>query len=153
LLLLICLASTSATSGSGFLWFVLLISLLISASALVLFLLDANEALMETVAQGSLPWPVFEMAYSSVLALLSIVAIWLSFRSATHTDIHSTGYVAAALFFVLHAVLYASPAVLLYDELRQAKREGEGEYTQLHPDLPFYEHQHQSQSRYQSADN
>jgi len=120
ILLLISLGSADSVDGSGVLWFITLISLIISTVATVLFMLDKNEPILITLSGGLITWSVCEFVYSTVLTVLCAISIWLSFGYSGHVPEggHSRGYVFAGLFMILQTAFYALPAVMIYEKVQ-----------------------------------
>ncbi|CAJ0955529.1 unnamed protein product, partial [Mesorhabditis belari] len=133
IVLAICVGSTGG-GENGVIWFVVFVSLIISALATALFALKIQDSVIESISNGSLTWSVVEMVYSFVLAVLSAISIWLSFGLASKVIFGSSaGYIAAGLFFIVHAVLYAAPCVMLYDAMQANGRAERNDVQVAHP--------------------
>ncbi|KAH7724697.1 Protein DRR-1 [Aphelenchoides avenae] len=119
-ILMICIGSATAIHGSGVLWFVVLTSLVISVVATVLFMLDKSEPVLVTLTGGVITWTVVEFVYSVILSILSSICVWLSFAYARliPKNEYAAGYAFAGVFLIFHSVLYAVPAVIIYDKMR-----------------------------------
>uniref|UniRef100_A0A915DFH7 MARVEL domain-containing protein n=1 Tax=Ditylenchus dipsaci TaxID=166011 RepID=A0A915DFH7_9BILA len=124
-ILLICLGTASSVDGSGVLWFVTFLSLIISTLATVVFMLDKNEPIVFTVSGGTLSWNIVEFVYSSILSILCAISFWLAFGYASHVpkDGHSAGYVFTGMFMIVQTILYAIPTMLVYDRMRVAEED------------------------------
>jgi len=120
ILLLISLGSADSVDGSGVLWFITLISLMISTVATVLFMLDKNEPILISLTGGLITWNVAEFVYSTILTVLCAISIWLSFGYSGHVPEkgHSMGYVFAGMFMILQTAFYALPAVMIYEKVQ-----------------------------------
>ncbi|ETN86042.1 hypothetical protein NECAME_06117 [Necator americanus] len=118
IILAICVGSTSGTEN-GVLWFIIITSLLISASATVIFALGLQDSIMDSLTNGSIAWNLVELIYSFVFAVLSVVSVWLSFGFANgHLGGTSAGYIATGLFSIIHAGLYSVPCGIIYDSMQ-----------------------------------
>uniref|UniRef100_A0A0K0DE25 SSD domain-containing protein n=1 Tax=Angiostrongylus cantonensis TaxID=6313 RepID=A0A0K0DE25_ANGCA len=59
-----------------------------------------------------------ELVYSFVLAVLSMISVWLSFGFANrHLGGTSAGYIATGLFSMVHSALYGIPCAIIYDSI------------------------------------
>ncbi|EYC36587.1 hypothetical protein Y032_0879g2823, partial [Ancylostoma ceylanicum] len=118
IILAVCVGST-AGSENGVLWFVVITSLLISIAATIIFALGLQDNIMDSLTNGSVAWNVVELVYSFVFAILSVICVWLSFGFANrHLGGTSAGYIAAGLFSIVHAGLYAVPCAVIYDSIQ-----------------------------------
>ncbi|CAD6192156.1 unnamed protein product [Caenorhabditis auriculariae] len=117
-ILAICVGST-ASSDNGLLWFAILVSLLISAAATVIFATGFQDQLMDSLSNGAVSWNIVELIYSFVLSILSVICVWLSFSFANRSLYGtSAGYIASGLFFIVQTALYASPCVSIYRDVK-----------------------------------
>jgi hypothetical protein len=115
-LVLISLGSASPVEGNGVLWFIALSSLVISTTATILLMFNKEgmSGLNIHFADAMFPWSVIvspfsnyafgiiklkEFVYSSILALLCGIGLWISFGYATNVSPahHSAGYVFAGV--------------------------------------------------------
>ncbi|CAI4232251.1 unnamed protein product [Auanema sp. JU1783] len=117
IILAICVGST-AGSENGILWFIIISSLLVSAAATVIFAMNQQDNITESLTNGTVTWNILELAYSFILTVLCVISIWLSFGFANrHLGGTSAGYIASGLFSIIHAVLYGIPCYLIYGEV------------------------------------
>ncbi|KAK6033956.1 hypothetical protein COOONC_28537 [Cooperia oncophora] len=92
--------------------------MVVSIIATALLALGLQDSIMDSMSNGSIPWNVVELVYSFILAILSVICVWLSFGFANrHLGGTSAGYVAAGLFYIVHASLYAIPCAMIYDSV------------------------------------
>ncbi|KAK5980285.1 MARVEL domain-containing protein [Trichostrongylus colubriformis] len=141
IILAICVGST-AGSENGVLWFVIITSMLISIAATVLFALGIQDSMMDSLTNSRVPWNIVELVYSFIFAILSVICVWLSFGFANrHLGGTSAGYIAAGLFFIVHASLYSIPCAIIYDSVHANSLEptSVGNIQPAHPfrDAPY----------------
>uniref|UniRef100_A0A8R1HWM3 MARVEL domain-containing protein n=1 Tax=Caenorhabditis japonica TaxID=281687 RepID=A0A8R1HWM3_CAEJA len=136
IILAVCVGST-ASGDNGILWFTLIVSLVISAAATVLFALRIQDELMESLTNGSIAWNVVELVYSFIISVLCVICVWLSFSFANRS-LYSTsaGYIASGLFFIVQTSFYAVPCTVIYREV-QANSEAERQNIVIEPAHPF----------------
>ncbi|VDM58742.1 unnamed protein product [Angiostrongylus costaricensis] len=116
-ILAICVGST-AGSENGILWFIVITSMLISFTATFIFAIGVQDTIMDSISNGSIPWSLVELVYSFVLAVLSMISVWLSFGFANrHLGGTSAGYIATGLFSMVHSALYGIPCAIIYDTI------------------------------------
>ncbi|PIC47273.1 hypothetical protein L5515_014986 [Caenorhabditis briggsae] len=136
IILAICIGST-ASGDNGILWFTLIVSMIISAAATVIFALRIQDELMESISNGSIAWNVVELVYSFILAVLCVISVWLSFSFANRSLYGtSAGYIASGLFFIVQTIFYAVPCTVIYKEV-QATSEAERQNIVIEPAHPF----------------
>ncbi|CAI2323669.1 unnamed protein product [Caenorhabditis sp. 36 PRJEB53466] len=136
IILAVCVGST-ASSDNGILWFTLVASLIISAAATVIFALKIEDELMESITNGSVAWNLVELIYSFILAVLSVICVWLSFSFANRSLFGtSAGYIASGLFFIIHTLIYAIPCTVIYREV-QANADADRQNIVIEPAHPF----------------
>ncbi|CAL2032267.1 unnamed protein product [Caenorhabditis brenneri] len=135
-ILAVCIGST-ASGDNGILWFTLIVSLIISAAATVIFALRTQDELMESISNGSIAWNVVELVYSFILAVLCVICVWLSFSFANRSLYGtSAGYIASGLFFIVQTIFYAVPCTVIYREV-QATSESDRQNIVIEPAHPF----------------
>ncbi|EGT37778.1 hypothetical protein CAEBREN_04721 [Caenorhabditis brenneri] len=149
-ILAVCIGST-ASGDNGILWFTLIVSLIISAAATVIFALRIQDELMESISNGSIAWNVVELVYSFILAVLCVICVWLSFSFANRSLYGtSAGYIASGvslyqftnhislfqLFFIVQTIFYAVPCTVIYREV-QATSESDRQNIVIEPAHPF----------------
>ncbi|CAI5441824.1 unnamed protein product [Caenorhabditis angaria] len=136
IVLAICIGSTGSGSN-GILWFTIIISLLISVAATIIFALKIQDELIENLSNGSVTWNLVELAYSFILSVLSVICVWLSFSLANRSLLGtSAGYIAAGLFFIAQSIFYGIPTTVIYREV-QAAQDLEREHIVVEPAHPF----------------
>ncbi|CAI5441825.1 unnamed protein product [Caenorhabditis angaria] len=118
IVLAICVGSTGM-GDNGILWFTIIVSLFISATATIIFALKKQDEILDSLTNGSVSWNIVELVYSFILSILSVICVWLSFSFANRTLFGtSAGYIAAGLFFILQTILYAIPSTVIYREVQ-----------------------------------
>lgn len=60
---MICLGSATTIDGGGVLWFITLLSLVVSTVGTVIFMMDKNDSIIASVTGGIFPWNVFVCLY------------------------------------------------------------------------------------------
>uniref|UniRef100_A0A7E4WDK8 MARVEL domain-containing protein n=1 Tax=Panagrellus redivivus TaxID=6233 RepID=A0A7E4WDK8_PANRE len=121
-LVIACLGTTPTVDGGGVLWMIVLGSLIVSVMSTVLFIMDKSDVIL-TISNGAISWNMFEFAYSSILALLNLLAAWLSFAYAGNVPpgYSGTGYVLAGLFLIANMTFYTAPSLMLYQKVRETE--------------------------------
>ncbi|EPB74038.1 hypothetical protein ANCCEY_06873 [Ancylostoma ceylanicum] len=110
IILAVCVGSTAGNLKA---------CLQISIAATIIFALGLQDNIMDSLTNGSVAWNVVELVYSFVFAILSVICVWLSFGFANrHLGGTSAGYIAAGLFSIVHAGLYAVPCAVIYDSIQ-----------------------------------
>ncbi|GMT16872.1 hypothetical protein PFISCL1PPCAC_8169, partial [Pristionchus fissidentatus] len=125
-ILFVCVASTGSAEN-GILWFVIVVSFLVSLMATLLFALNLQDQLLEKLTNGTISWHMVEMVYSFVVGVLCAISVWVAFGFANnHIGGTSAGFIATGLFLIVQTALYAVPCVMIYDATR---REQQGDTT------------------------
>ncbi|GMS84978.1 hypothetical protein PENTCL1PPCAC_7153, partial [Pristionchus entomophagus] len=126
-ILFVCVASTGS-SDNGILWFVIVVSFLVSVAATLIFALNLQDSILEKLTNGRVSWNMVEMVYSFVVGVLCAISVWVAFGFANnHMGGVSAGFIATGLFLILQTALYAVPCVIIYDAVRQEQHGGGGD--------------------------
>ncbi|KAJ1346145.1 hypothetical protein KIN20_000853 [Parelaphostrongylus tenuis] len=138
IILAICVGST-AGSENGILWFIVIMSLLISFTATLIFAIGVQDTIMENISNGKVSWSLVELVYSFVFAVLSMISAWLSFGFANrHLGGTSAGYIATGLFSIIHSALYGIPCAIIYDNIRNVD-DHQYQVNNIHPIHPYHD--------------
>lgn len=133
-LILISIGSTTPVDGSGVLWFIGILSLIVSTTATVV-LMSNKDGLNGHVIQlcgENIPWSIIEFIYSCILTLLCAIGFWIAFGYASHvpaidishfpaTPGHSAGYIFAGVFLIVQTLCYAIPSMAIYRRFQNTK--------------------------------